>query len=326
MIFIFGLFLLTLLVITAIAIVRTEDLFVAVMLTSIFSLLMAANFFILDAADVALTEAAVGAGVTTVIFLCALALTDDKEKPRQGSRWVTFSTVGVLALLIIYATFDKPRLGDPDAPVHQHIAPWYIEKTTEYMDIPNVVTAILSSFRGYDTLGEVFVVFAACIGVLFILGVSPPRKSRQVTEKNSGLRHHLIPQVVGRLLIPFIVLFGLYVQFHGEYSPGGGFQAGAIIATGVILYALLEGESEALRAIPRGVLLGMVVGGALLYGGVGVACMFMGGAFLDYSVLAADPIFGQQLGILIIEAGVGMAVCGALLTIFHAFAAREILS
>jgi multicomponent Na+:H+ antiporter subunit B len=323
MIFIFGLFLLTLLVITAIAIVRTEDLFVAVMLTSIFSLLMAANFFILDAADVALTEAAVGAGVTTVIFLCALSLTDDREKPRVGSRWLPIGTVGVLALLIIYATFDKPRLGDPDAPVHQHVAPWYIEKTTEYVDIPNVVTAILSSFRGYDTLGEVFVVFAACIGVLFILGVSPAQKSPKVAEKSSGLRHHLIPQVVGRLLIPFIVLFGLYVQFHGEYGPGGGFQAGAIIATGVILYALLEGESEALRAIPRGVLLGMVVGGALLYGGVGVACILMGGTFLDYSVLAADPVFGQQLGILIIEAGVGMAVCGALLTIFHAFAARE---
>jgi multicomponent Na+:H+ antiporter subunit B len=175
-------------------------------------------------------------------------------------------------------------------------------------------------------LGEVFVVFAACIGVLFILGVSPPRKLKKTTEKNTGLRHHLIPQVVGRLLIPFIVLFGLYVQFHGEYGPGGGFQAGAIIATGVILYALLEGESEALRAIPRGVLLGMVIGGALLYGSVGVVCMFMGGAFLDYSVLAADPVFGQQLGILIIEAGVGMAVCGALLTIFHAFASREILS
>ncbi|MFT6450045.1 MAG: multicomponent Na+:H+ antiporter subunit B [Oleispira sp.] len=326
MILIFALFLLTLLVITAIAIVRTDDLFVAVMLTSIFSLLMAANFFILDAADVALTEAAVGAGVTTVIFLCALELTGDREKAREGGRWVALGTVSVLALLIIYATFDKPRLGDPDAPVHQHLAPWYLEKTPEYIDIPNVVTAILGSFRGYDTLGEVFVVFAACIGVLFILGVSPPRKSQPVIKKSSGLRHHLIPQVVGRLLIPFIVLFGLYVQFHGEYGPGGGFQAGAIIATGVILYALLEGESEALRAIPRGVLLGMVIGGALLYGGVGVACMLMGGAFLDYSVLAADPVFGQQLGILIIEAGVGMAVCGALLAIFHAFAARERLS
>lgn len=326
MILIFALFLLTLLVITAIAIVRTDDLFVAVMLTSIFSLLMAANFFILDAADVALTEAAVGAGVTTVIFLCALELTGDREKARNGGRWIAIGTVGVLALLIIYATFDKPRLGDPDAPVHQHLAPWYLEKTPEYIDIPNVVTAILGSFRGYDTLGEVFVVFAACIGVLFILGVNPSRKNQPVIKKSSGLRHHLIPQVVGRLLIPFIVLFGLYVQFHGEYGPGGGFQAGALIATGVILYALLEGESEALRAIPRGVLLGMVIGGASLYGGVGVACMLMGGTFLDYSVLAADPVFGQQLGILIIEAGVGMAVCGALLAIFHAFAARERLS
>lgn len=323
MIYVFALFLLTLLVITAVAIVRTTNLFVAVMLTSIFSLLMAANFFILDAADVALTEAAVGAGVTTVIFLSALALAGDVEQPRLGSRLLPLGTVGVLAVLIIYATFDKPRLGDPDAPVHQHVAPWYLEKTPEYMDIPNVVTAVLSSFRGYDTLGEVFVVFAACIGVLFILGVRPPGPATELPAEPSGLRHHLIPQVVGRLLVPFIVLFGLYVQFHGEYGPGGGFQAGAIIATGVILYALLEGEAEALRAVPRSVLLGLVVGGALLFGAVGVVCMLMGGAFLDYSVLAADPVFGQQMGIIVIEAGVGMAVCGALLSIFHAFAARE---
>lgn len=323
MIIIFALFLLSLLVITALAIIRTEDLFVAVMLTSIFSLLMAANFFILDAADVALTEAAVGAGITTVIFLSALALTGHKEKRRLGGRKIALGTVGVLSLLIIYATFDKPRLGDPEAPVHQHVAPWYLEKTPEYIEIPNVVTAILGSFRGYDTLGEVFVVFAACIGVLFILSARPSRHTSDESNTSVGLRHHLIPQVVGRLLVPFIVLFGLYVQFHGEYGPGGGFQAGAIIATGVILYALLEGESKALRAIPRGALLGMVIGGALLYGAVGVACMMMGSAFLDYSALATDPVFGQQLGILIIEAGVGMAVCGALLSIFHAFAARE---
>lgn len=323
MIYVFALFLLTLLVITAVAIVRAQNLFVAVMLTSIFSLLMAANFFILDAADVALTEAAVGAGITTVIFLSALALAGDVEKPRVRGRLVPVGTVVVLALLIIYASFDQPRLGDPESPVHQHVAPWYLEKTPEYMDIPNVVTAVLSSFRGYDTLGEVFVVFAACIGVLFILGVKPPRSSDAPRVHESGLRHHLIPQVVGRLLVPFIVLFGLYVQFHGEYGPGGGFQAGALIATGVILYALLEGEAEALRAVPQSVLLGLVVGGALLYGSVGIVCMLKGGAFLDYSVLTQDPVFGQQLGILVIEAGVGMAVCGALLSIFHAFAARE---
>jgi multicomponent Na+:H+ antiporter subunit B len=322
MIILFALFLLSLLVITALAIVRTENLFVAVMLTSIFSLLMAANFFILDAADVALTEAAVGAGVTTVIFLGALALTAESEKyARTGGR-LALVVVAVLATLIIYATFDKPRLGDPDAPVHQHLAPWYLEKTPEYVDIPNVVTPVLGTFPGYDTLGEVFVVFAACIGVLFILGVGPGEGETARYPENAGLRHHLIPQVVGRLLIPFIILFGLYVQFHGEYGPGGGFQAGALIATGVILYALLEGEEAALKAVPRPVLMGLVIGGASLYGGVGLVCILLGGNFLDYSVLSSDPVTGQQVGIILIEAGVGMAVCGALLSIFHAFAAR----
>jgi multicomponent Na+:H+ antiporter subunit B len=194
-IILFALFLLSLLVITALAIVRTENLFVAVMLTSIFSLLMAANFFVLDAADVALTEAAVGAGITTVIFLSALALTVESEKTVQTGKRLALVVVAILATLIIYATFDKPRLGDPQAPVHQHLAPWYLENTPVYMDFPNVVTAILGSFRGYDTLGEVFVVFAACIGVLFILGVKPPH-GRTYDPHASGLRHHLIPQVV----------------------------------------------------------------------------------------------------------------------------------
>jgi multicomponent Na+:H+ antiporter subunit B len=296
------------------------------MLTSIFSLLMAANFFILDAADVALTEAAVGAGITTVIFLGALALTAEREKGAGAGGRLALVVVAVLATLIIYATFDKPRLGDPQAPVHQHVAPWYLEKTPELIDIPNVVTAVLGSFRGYDTLGEVFVVFTACIGVLFILGVKSGEGPVPDTVPVAGLRHHLIPQVVGRLLIPFIVLFGLYVQFHGEYGPGGGFQAGALIATGVILYALLEGEEAALKAVPRPVLMALVIGGASLYGGVGLLCILLGGNFLDYSVLSADPVAGQQLGILVIEAGVGMAVCGALLSIFHAFAARPVHS
>ena len=322
MILLFAIFLLSMLVICAIAIVRTDNLFVAVMLMSIFSLLMAANFFVLDAADVALTEAAVGAGITTVIFLSALALMGNQEKPVPASRLVMV-VLGVLATLTIYATFDHPRLGDPNAPVHQHVAPWYLENTPVYMDFPNVVTAVLGSFRGYDTLGEVFVVFAACIGVLFILGVKPSEGS-VYDPAASGLRRHLIPQVVGRMLIPFITLFGLYVQFHGEYGPGGGFQAGAIIATGVILYGLLEGEAAALRALPESVLLGLVIGGASLYGAVGVVCILLGGNFLEYSVLSADSVSGQQLGILLIEAGVGMAVCGALLSIFHAFAARPV--
>ncbi|MBT8114658.1 MAG: DUF4040 domain-containing protein [Arenicella sp.] len=324
MIIVFALFLLTLLVITAVAIVRAENLFVAVMLMSLFSLLMASNFFILDAADVALTEAAIGAGVTTVIFLGALALTAEREQSTNSARWPTVGVVSVTVLILLYATFDKPRLGDPLAPVHQHVAPWYLQNTPDLIDIPNVVTAVLASFRGYDTLGEVFVIFAACIGVLFLLDVRPSGDSTKRPANSQGVGHHLIPRVVGRLLVPFIILFGLYVQFHGEYGPGGGFQAGAIVATGLILHALLQGEQVALASIPRAAMTGMVIGGTLLFGLVGVAAIALGGNFLDYSVFHSNPVTGQQIGILAIEVGVGVSVCGALLSIFHAFAAREL--
>ncbi|MEJ2256695.1 MAG: DUF4040 domain-containing protein [Woeseiaceae bacterium] len=323
---IFSAFLLTLLVITAMAVVKSRNLFVAVMLTGIFSLLIAINFFLLDAADVALTEAAVGAGVATVFFLSALALTSEEERSRSAYRTIGIAVFITITIVLGYATLGMPSYGDPEAPVHVHVAPWYMEKTPEYIDIPNVVTAVLGSFRGYDTLGEVFVVFTAGIGVLFILGVRPPSKTRgaaPVASDEAGLRHYLIPKVVVRLFIPFVLLFGLYVQFHGEYSPGGGFQAGAIIAASIILYALLEGEERAMQVIPRRVLNGLIAGGALLYGAVGLAGIVAGGSFLDYSVLGSDPVKGQQMGLLVIEAGVGITVTGVLVSIFHAFAARE---
>ncbi len=327
MIVIFGIFLLTLLVITAIAIVRTRNLFVAVMLLGIYSLLIALNFFIIDAADVALTEAAVGAGISTVLFLGALALTSEHERVATKHRALSVAIVVCATLVVLYATFDKPTFGDPNAPVHQHVAPWYLENEPKLIDIPNVVTAVLGSFRGYDTLGEVFVVFTAGIGVLFLLSARPgtgsTRRRDKLADSEIGLQENLIPRVVGRILVPFILLFGLYVQFHGEYGPGGGFQAGALIAAAFILYALIEGEKRTLEVLPKNALIALASAGALLYGAVGLAGILLGSEFLNYSVLAANPVTGQQVGIILIEAGVGMTVTGVLLLIFHAFAARD---
>ncbi len=317
---IFGIFLLTLMLITAIAVVRTKNLFVATTLMGIFSLLLAANFFLLDAADVALTEAAVGAGISTVLFLSALSLTAEHEKPCYGGRLVALGVVVITTLALLHATLDSPRVGDINAPVHQHVAPWYIDQTPILIDVPNIVTAILASFRGYDTLGEVFVVFTAGIGVMFLLAHYP---RKQPHKPHEGLRHYLIQRLVGRTVIPFILLFGFYVQFHGDFGPGGGFQAGALVAAAIILYALIEGTDSALTVIPSWLLSGMVAGGALLYGGVGIAGMLMGGNFLDYSVLSSDPVAGQHLGILLIELGVGITVTGVLLSIFFAFASRK---
>jgi multicomponent Na+:H+ antiporter subunit B len=328
MVALFGIFLLTLLVLTAIAIVRERNLFVAVILTAVYSLLMASNFFILDAADVALTEAAIGAGIATVLFLGALSLTAESEKKvRTERRVLTLAVLTLLLFIILYSTGDNPRVGDPAAPVHQHVAPWYLENTPRFIDIPNVVTAVLASYRGYDTLGELLVVLTAGIGVLFVLSAGRrrllPRRQHVSRFTHPGLRQHEIPKVHGKLMAPFIILFGLYVQFHGDYGPGGGFQAGALIAAGVILYALLEGERRALTVVPPSVLFGIAIGGALLFLSIGIAGMLLGGNFLDYSVLASDPITGQHWGIIGVELAVGMTVTGVLLSVYHSFASRE---
>ena len=136
------------------------------------------------------------------------------------------------------------------------------------------------------------------------------------------MKHHQPLRIVGKIAIPFIILFAFYVQFHGEYSPGGGFQAGALFAAAIILYGLLEGRPAAASIIPPGVLRAMAAGGALMFGGVGVVTLILGGNFLQYDVLRADPVKAQQFGIIAIEAGVGITVAGVLLAIYHAFAAR----
>ena len=133
---------------------------------------------------------------------------------------------------------------------------------------------------------------------------------------------HVILRVLSKLLIPLIMLFALYVQFHGDYGPGGGFQAGVIFGAGIILYTLLFGLDQAKEVFRPRVLEILVAAGVLLYGGVGIAAIFAGGNFLDYDVLAHDPTHGQHLGILLVELGVGTTVAAVMATIFFQFAGR----
>ena len=136
------------------------------------------------------------------------------------------------------------------------------------------------------------------------------------------MTHHFILRVVTKLLIPLILLFALYVQFHGDFGPGGGFQAGVIFAAGLVLYALVFGLDTASQVIKEWVLLLLVPLGVLIYAGVGLASLYFGGNYLDYNVLAHDPVHGQHLGILLVELGVGVTVAAVLTTIFFSFAGR----
>lgn len=134
---------------------------------------------------------------------------------------------------------------------------------------------------------------------------------------------HEILRIVAKILIPYIFLFALYVQFHGEYGPGGGFQAGVIFASGIILYALVFSLHRAMGVFRPRVLEVLMAAGVLLFGLVGAACVVRGGNFLDYRVLAEDPRHGLHLGILLIELGVGITVTAAMTSIFFAFVHRE---
>ena len=132
-----------------------------------------------------------------------------------------------------------------------------------------------------------------------------------------------ILRTITKLVIPFIIMFGFYVQFHGDYSPGGGFQAGAILASALVLYAIVFGTDKALKVFPYRYMLRGAAIGCLLYGGVGVWSMMEGGQFLNYSVLSDTVDGSQRLGILIIELGVGITVCSVMMFLFFTFANFE---
>jgi len=177
--------LLTLLCLTAFTVVRMRNLWAAVMLMGIYSFLGASWMLLMDAPDVAFTEAAVGAGISTILALATLALTTTRAKRREGRSIVPLLVVTVTGGVLVYGTLDMPRFGDGDSPANSYPVPSYIERAEEDIHVPNVVTAVLGSYRGYDTLGEVAVVFTAGIAVLILLQGS---RTRERDEKEGGGR------------------------------------------------------------------------------------------------------------------------------------------
>jgi multicomponent Na+:H+ antiporter subunit B len=169
--------LLALLAVTAFALLRIRNLFAVVMLGGIYSLVSAALFTSLDAVDVAFTEAAVGAGISTVLLLGTLALVGREAKPRVRRPLLLLFVVMVTGGVLVYGTLDMPPFGDPANPAQHHVAPRYIEESPHEIGVPNMVTSVLASYRGYDTMGETTVIFTALVAVLLLIGMGPtPRQ------------------------------------------------------------------------------------------------------------------------------------------------------
>ena len=324
MIILINVTLLTFLLLVAIGITRSKDLFTVAVLAGIYSLLMACVFTLLDAVDVAFTEASVGAGVSTVLILSTLALTSQTETKRHFNRLTSLILTVATGAVLIYGTVDTPPFGKADNPVHSHVSSHYIEQSPSEIGIPNMVTSVLASYRGYDTLGETAVIFTACMAVILLL------KQRQ--EKDSSVNQigiktnmddYIILRIISKVFIPVIILFALYVQFHGDFGPGGGFQAGVIFASAFVLYGLVFGNTKARKIIPHRMLICLVAGGLLLYAGTGIMATLGGGNFLQYRNLAKDPLLGEHIGILVIELGVGITVAAAMISMFFCFTDRK---
>jgi multicomponent Na+:H+ antiporter subunit B len=323
------------------AISRTRSLLTAILLMGIYSLVSAVWLTVMDAADVAFTEAVVGAGVSTIVLLGAILLTRSATVKRSW-RWMIWPGLAAVAAgaLLVYAAVDLPRLGDPASPANAYVGRLYLEAAAHDVGAANVVTAVLSSYRGFDTLGETSVIFAAGLGVAMMLGFgdramadNPPAPGRPVPPPNI-IDDHVVLRVTAKLLIPMIALYAFYVQFHGDVGPGGGFQAGVILAVAVILFALVFGLEAAMKAIPPRVARGFAAIGVLVYAGVGVLNLVNGGTFLDYDHLfppgveaqlpdAAHHHWGQHFGIMAIELGVLMTVSATMITVFYGFAGRS---
>lgn len=257
-------------------------------------------------------------------------------------------TILIFGGLLFSISFDFPDLGDPQSPASTHVSPYYIEHTLSDTSVPNIVTAILADYRGYDTLFETAVIFSAGLACFFLLRIPERRapKARFYRHLATGLTiriekggrlpddtkeferidsawvpYDVIINMTCRLVVPFVQLFALYVIAHGHHSPGGGFQGGVIFGAAIILYAISNNLRRTLRRISERTSALLGSSGVILYLSTGLICILLGAGFLNYSGLAVfpglDPVSARSYGILIVEIGVGIAVTAVMVWIYY---------
>ncbi len=231
-----------------------------------------------------------------------------------------------LFLGLVVGMTELPEFGDPASPASTHLSPRFIEEGAAETGAANMVTAVLADYRGYDTLGEAAVIFAAGLGCLVILASGGARRDLPVAGMSNRFGS-IVLDAATRTLVPVVLLFAVYVLIHGHYSPGGGFQGGVLFGSGLIMMRLVWGPADASPRpgsdVPtfglslRGSLVLASVG-ILAYVGIGLAAMAFGGEFLNYGTLplGSDPAHVRELATLGIEAAVFLTVGGTVSLLF----------
>ncbi len=250
--------------------------------------------------------------------------------------------------LLFYCSLDFPPWGDPKAPASTHVSPRYIERTEEETSVPNVVTAVLADYRGYDTMFETIVIFSAGVACLFLLRIfrriEPERRLYRHIPSGITLRiesaakipeaskdferidltwvpYDLIVKTSCRLIVPFSQIFALYVIAHGHHSPGGGFQGGVILGASMILFAISHNLRSAFAHLSEKLVVLLCGLGVLIYAGTGALCIAFGSNYLDYGALShvfgVNPVMARSYGILMVEIGVGISVMAVMILLYY---------
>ena len=238
------------------------------------------------------------------------------------------------AIVVPFALFDVlPAIGDPNSAPNTHVSDVYIEQTIETANSPNMVTSVIVDFRAFDTLLETTVMFLAGVSVMLILAAQMKSRKRIIIPKlamrtkdrwNDVVYRTVNKDVVITLIQPVILVYAIYVLFHGEVSLGGGFQAGALIGTAYLLDAMVIPERRNFAKITKGTSAAIAGIGTFIYAAAGILTLAGGGKFLEYAAIpfAMDAAEKHSLGILIVEIGVTLGVAGTIITIMNAMAER----
>lgn len=234
--------------------------------------------------------------------------------------------------LLLYATGDFPDWGAPDSPANGgELSNHYIQQVRVETRVPNIVTAVLADYRGFDTMFETVVVFVAGIAIIAVLrDFGDGRRGHPpVLANNRPEEPDLIVLQTCRMVIPILQIFALYVLAHGHHSPGGGFQGGVMLGASFILIALAQGVEAAVRIFSEGRVVFLAALGIVIYAGTGLVCVLLGENFLDYHVLSrvlpADPVMARSHAMLIVETGVAFTVAAIMFSIYANLATRGTL-
>lgn len=235
--------------------------------------------------------------------------------------------VALTGWLLMSAVSDFPDWGDPHSPANSYrLSQGYITETFPETSVPNMVTAVLADYRGYDTMFETVVIFTAGIAIIAILRRYGPKNKVMPEKKFYKKEPDLIVETTCRLMIPIIQLFALYVVAHGHHSPGGGFQGGVIFGASFILLALARDLQAAQKWVPENRILNLAGIGIFIYAGFGFLCLLLGSNFLDYSILhkvmGVTPIEARSHSMLGVEIGVAFTVAAIMFSIYSNLASK----